>query len=96
MDILIRHPWAAAVVALSFVALWWLRGSRIAAVAAAAWLVYAGYEYLMYLRVLCSGECNIRVDLLLFYPLLLLASAAGVVTSFRAPRGASSPDRPPG
>lgn len=39
-------------------------------IVAAAWLAYAGYEFLMYRRVLCSGECNIRVDLLLLFPLL--------------------------
>lgn len=38
---------------------------------AVLWVAYAAYEYLMYLRVLCSGECNIRVDLLLVYPTLL-------------------------
>ena len=37
----------------------------------ALWLSYSVYEYLMYKRVLCSGDCNIRVDLLLFYPLLI-------------------------
>ncbi len=35
------------------------------------WFAYAVYEYLMYARVLCSGECNIRIDLLLIYPVLL-------------------------
>ena len=40
-------------------------------VLALLWLAYCVYEYLMYARVLCSGECNIRVDLLLIYPALL-------------------------
>jgi hypothetical protein len=35
------------------------------------WGAYAVYETLMFKRVLCSGECNIRVDLLLIYPALL-------------------------
>ena len=35
------------------------------------WLFYAAYELLMYKRVLCTGECNIRVDLLLIYPFIL-------------------------
>jgi hypothetical protein len=30
----------------------------------------------MYARILCSGECNIRVDLLLVCPLLLGISLA--------------------
>jgi len=33
----------------------------------------------MKVRILCSGECNIRVDLLLIYPILILVSLAGVI-----------------
>lgn len=40
-------------------------------VLALLWLAYSVYEYLMCTRVLCSGECNIRIDLLLIYPALL-------------------------
>jgi hypothetical protein len=57
---------AAAIV----LGVWALTRRRGAAVLCALWLGYAGYEFLMYRRVLCSGECNIRVDLLLLYPLL--------------------------
>ena len=39
------------------------------------WVLYALYETGMHQRWLCTGECNIRVDLLLIYPILLLASA---------------------
>ena len=53
-------------------------------VAAIAWLVYAVYETAMARRILCSGECNIRVDLLLIYPLLLALSLAAVVAAYRA------------
>ena len=53
-------------------ALGWRSGrKRGFLVLALLWLAYSGYEYLMYKRVLCSGECNIRVDLLLIYPPLL-------------------------
>ncbi len=48
------------------------------AVVAVAWLLYAAYEYTLYRRWLCSGECNIRVDLLLVYPLLVLVSLVGI------------------
>ena len=54
-----------------FIALWLTTRAPGAAVAGIAWLLYAPYELLMYARVLCSGECNIRVDLLLIWPLLL-------------------------
>ena len=53
-------------------ALGWRSGRRRGfLVLALLWVTYSGYEYLMYKRVLCSGECNIRVDLLLIYPGLL-------------------------
>jgi hypothetical protein len=48
------------------------------------WLLYAAYETGMQQRWLCSGECNIRVDLLLIYPLLLVASAVATVGLVRA------------
>jgi hypothetical protein len=36
--------------------------------------------------VLCSGECNIRVDLLLIYPILLVLSIWTLVSTFRRKR----------
>lgn len=39
------------------------------------WCLYGGYEHLMDRRILCTGECNIRVDLLLLLPLLLWVTA---------------------
>lgn len=50
---------------------WRVTGTRGFLVLALLWGAYAVYEYLMYARVLCSGECNIRVDLLIIYPALL-------------------------
>lgn len=47
--------------------------------AAAAWLLYLPYEYAMKFRILCSGECNIRIDLLLLYPALIIISAVGFI-----------------
>ena len=52
-------------------AIWRAGGRHGLPVLAFAWVAYAVYEYLMFKRVLCTGECNIRVDLLLFYPVLL-------------------------
>ncbi len=43
------------------------------------WIVYGVYEYLIQIRLLCSGECNIRVDLLLIYPVLLALSLASLI-----------------
>jgi hypothetical protein len=66
----------AIVLGGAFAVLWLTTRVPGALVAGIAWLLYAPYEFLMYARVLCSGECNIRVDLLLLWPLLLGISLA--------------------
>jgi hypothetical protein len=48
-------------------------------IAAVSWGLYVPCEYAMKWRILCSGECNIRVDLLLIYPLLLGLSIAALL-----------------
>jgi len=47
---------------------------------AISWLAYVPYEYGMKFRLLCSGQCNIRVDLLLIYTLLAALSLVSLVT----------------
>ena len=54
--------------------------------AAILWGAYTIYEYLMHVRVLCSGECNIRVDLLVIYPVLWTISVIAIVAIVRAKR----------
>ena len=80
----IPQPWLALVPGALFVGLYRHSRHRLAAIAAVAWLLYAPYEYGMYRRWLCSGECNIRVDLLLLYPVLILLSAAATVLAVRS------------
>jgi hypothetical protein len=72
MVILIEWPWLALAPAAVLLAVWRLARSRLALAAAVLWALYAGYEYMMHFRVLCTGECNIRLDLILLYPLLLV------------------------
>jgi peptidoglycan/LPS O-acetylase OafA/YrhL len=43
-------------------------------VAAILWLLYAYYEHLVATGVLCDANCNIRVDLVFFFPILGLAT----------------------
>jgi hypothetical protein len=86
MAIFIQYPWLAALIGLFLVGLGRSRGRRTAIVAGVTWLLYAAYETAMRLRWLCSGECNIRVDLLLIYPLLLAATVVGMVSLLRARR----------
>jgi hypothetical protein len=59
-------------------------------VAAGAWLTYFLYEEGMRRRILCSGECNIRVDLLLIYPILLVISVVAMAAALRRRRPPAS------
>ena len=75
----VQWPLAAlAPAALFLAAYFWKRGA-LCGLASTLWVVYTGYELLMKWRLLCSGECNIRVDLLVLYPALFLVSLAALV-----------------
>ena len=86
MGIFIQYPSLAALIGVFLVGLGRWRGRRTAMVVGVIWLLYAAYETAMRLRWLCSGECNIRVDLLLIYPLLLAATVVGIVSLLRVRR----------
>jgi hypothetical protein len=86
-DWLIGTPALALVPATVFFMLYVLRRRPLAFVAGISWSLYCVYEYLMRARVLCSGECDIRVDLLVIYPLLLLVSVIGLVVTLWPRRG---------
>jgi hypothetical protein len=95
LGVFIGWPFLALVPAAVFAVLYVRCRRTVALVAALAWLAYFPYEQAMKLRILCSGECNIRVDLLLFYPLLLLVSVLALVAYSKWKRGAGmrrSPD----
>ena len=80
---LIEYPALAAAAGALFLVLYWMSRRPASALAAVAWLAYAGYETAMRLRWLCTGECNIRVDLLLIYPILLVVSCVAIVAVVR-------------
>jgi hypothetical protein len=86
MAILIAYPWLAALIGVPLLELGRRRGHRPMVGAGVAWLLYAVYETGMKQRWWCSGECNIRVDLLLVYPVLLLLTVAGVISLLRTRR----------
>jgi len=79
MAVLIDKPWLALIPAMLFGSLFKLSKSKPALIVGGLWLAYAAYEYLMKYRILCGGECNIRIDLLAIYPLLLLLSLVGLL-----------------
>jgi hypothetical protein len=77
--ILIDYPVLALVPAVVFWILFAISKSRPVMMAGLVWLGYFAYEFGMKLRILCSGDCNVRIDLILVYPLLFFVSLAGLV-----------------
>lgn len=86
LSVFVAAPWLALGPALLFGALYGWTRRRLTLVAAVAWLAYFLYEEAVRRRLLCSGECNIRVDLLLLYPGLLAVSMAAAVSALRRRR----------
>jgi hypothetical protein len=86
MAIFIQYPWLAALVGVFLVGLGQRRGRPTATLVGSIWLLYAAYETAMRLRWLCTGECNIRVDLLLIYPFLLAMTVVGIISLLHARR----------
>jgi hypothetical protein len=83
-SVFIAQPLLALIPAAGFAALYWASGRRLAAAAAVLWCLYTLYEFAMHRRLLCSGECNIRVDLLLLYPLLWIVSLTALIVGIAA------------
>ena len=79
----IVYPWLALIPGGLLAVLYRISRKKPVLAGAMAWFCYCPYEWGMRLRILCSGECNIRVDLLLIYPFLLLISAAALFVFFR-------------
>ncbi|MGU3499125.1 hypothetical protein [Mycobacterium sp. C31M] len=79
MGVLIAHPWLAVLAGTALLALWWRSCSRWAAAAAAAWIAYAGWE----LFVTEGPDANIRIDLLLIYPVLAVLSVIAIGAALR-------------
>lgn len=84
MSLFIEAPWLALFPACLFLVLYLVLRRKVIAATALIWLAYAIYEYAMHQRWLCTGECNIRVDLLLLYPGLLVVSVVASVAAARA------------
>lgn len=90
LGLIIGLPFLALLPAALFAFFYIRTKRRVTLVAALAWLAYFPYEQAMKLRILCTGECNIRVDLLLLYPLLALVSVMAVVAYLKFSRQSKS------
>jgi hypothetical protein len=78
---LMQTPWLALLPAVAFAGLaHWRKGFLIWS-AAVLWALYLPYELADQWRLICSSECSIRIDLLLIYPLLWLASLLALLAA---------------
>ena len=86
----IQRPLLAFIPAAAFLALYYLNRRTGILIAALCWALYATLETLNKARIGCSGECDIRIDLLVIYPVLWIVSiVAGALLFFpRRRRGA--------
>lgn len=91
LSVFMVHPWLAALIGVLFVTL----GRKVrrwgVVTTGAMWLAYAAYETGMKQRWLCTGECNIRVDLVLIFPLLVISSIFAAL-SLRQANQAGEPE----
>ena len=85
MAIFIEYPILAAGIGVLLLVLGRGRHRPKAVAVGWLWVMYAVYETGMHQRWLCSGECNIRVDLLAIYPVLLIASLVAAISLLRGP-----------
>ena len=65
---------AAVMMAVIHLVAGWQRPRLAVIVSGILWLLYAVYERLVATGVLCDADCNIRVDLVFFLPILGLAT----------------------
>ena len=87
MAIFIEYPLLALAIGAVLLGLGRRARRRVVVGVGFAWLLYGVYELGMRQRWLCSGECNIRVDLLVIYPLLALGVVAAAISLFQASKG---------
>jgi hypothetical protein len=81
--LLIDHPWLALLGAAALALLWGSTRSRIALAAAVLWVAYAGWEITVSEdRV----DANIRIDLLVIYPVLAVLTVLAVWSGWRTSR----------
>ena len=91
LAIFIAYPLLALLPAALFLVLYRASSRGVAAAAAVLWFLYTFYEYGMHQRLLCTGECNIRVDLILLCPVLWIVSLAGATVAIIAIRRRLAP-----
>jgi hypothetical protein len=73
---------SGVICALAMGGIWLWRGMPSAAAAGVLWLAYALYELLQFVRLICAGNCDGRVDYFLVWPVLVIVSGVALKQSF--------------
>lgn len=79
MGIFAGYPWLILIPVALFFYIGIAARARFATPTAIIWLIYGIYEWLMYARILCSGDCDARIELAFIYPVLLLLSLMALI-----------------
>jgi hypothetical protein len=87
----IHYPILAVAIGVVLLGLGRRAGRRVPVSAGIGWLLYGLYEFGMKQRWLCTGECNIRIDLLVIYPVLLIGTVAAGISLVRTRAGTRPP-----
>jgi hypothetical protein len=82
-SIFIPHPYIALIPTIIFGLFYLKSKNKVILATTVLWLLYAVYEELHLLRVVCSGECNFRIDLLLIYLVLIVLSIIAFVLGIK-------------
>jgi hypothetical protein len=82
-SIFIPHPYIALIPAIIFGLFYFRSKNKTILAATLLWFLYAVYEELHLLRIICSGECNMRIDLLLIYPVFFVLSIVALVLGIK-------------
>jgi hypothetical protein len=81
--IMIEYPFLSLIPSFVLGVIYFNKRKKLIGITAILWFWYFIYETLNHLRITCSGECNIRIDLLLIAPMLFLLTVISLVTLFR-------------
>jgi len=87
---LMIFPFAATLIGALYLWMFYKLKTKSSILTGVIWILYSVYEYLMYIRVLCTGECNIRIDLLVIYPLLIVSSLVSIILYYLKKRKLNS------
>jgi len=74
IGLFIIFPLGATLIGALYLRMYFKVKAKISLLTGILWIIYSIYEHLINTRLLCTGECNIRIDLLVIYPLLLAMS----------------------